>query len=379
MASQNQIQIQEKLERRILHGLACQWEEALWILSPSLRESMQKPLFSLRDMKNRLGYWHRQRHEISLSRAFVLNHPWDAVVEVLLHETAHQLADTVLGAYGETPHGPTFQKACHLLRANPETSGSYETLHDRIANERVKSEDKIMVRVKKLMALAESRNQHEAEAAMAKAHELIEKYNIDLLSRNENRNFVSIFIGTPTLRHFREEYHLSGLLQDFYFVSGIWVSAYVLEKEKMGRVLEISGTVQNINIAAYVHDFVRRYIDSKWKEYNKDKGLNRYRKTDFAVGIIDGFRFKLKSENQNKKNTREEFALIKKEDALLEKYLSYKHPHLTGKHPHLTGFRRKVSSQDTNVLNDGKQIGKELVISKGVTEKGQGKKLLIEF
>lgn len=372
MASKKQIQIQEELERRILHGLACQWEEALWILSPSLRESIQKPLFSLRDMKNRLGYWHRQKHEICLSRAFVLNHPWDTVVEVLLHETAHQLADTVLGAYGETPHGPTFQKACHLLRANPEASGSYETLHDRIANQRVKSEDKIMVRVKKLMALAESQNQHEAEAAIAKAHELIEKYNIDLLSRNANRDFVSIFVGTPALRHFREEYHLSGLLQNFYFVSGIWVSAYVLEKEKMGRVLEISGTVQNINIAAYVHDFVRRHIDSKWKEYNKDKGLNRYRKTDFAVGIIDGFRFKLESESQNKKNTREEFALIKKEDALLEKYLSYKHPHLTS-------FRRKVSSQDTNVLNDGKQIGKKLVISKGVTEKGKGKKLLIEF
>ncbi|MBW2100434.1 MAG: DUF2786 domain-containing protein, partial [Deltaproteobacteria bacterium] len=228
MPSQNQIQIQEKLERRILHGLSCQWEEVLWILSPSLRESMQKPFFSLRDMKNRLGYWHRQRHEICLSRAFVLNHPWDAVVEVLVHETAHQFADTVLGAYGETPHGPTFQKACQLLRTNPEASGSYEPLHDRIANERLTSEDKIMVRVKKLMALAESQNQHEAEAAMAKAHELIEKYNINLISRNENRDFVSIFVGTPALRHFREEYHLSGLLQDFYFVSGIWVSAYVL-------------------------------------------------------------------------------------------------------------------------------------------------------
>ncbi|MBW1940786.1 MAG: DUF2786 domain-containing protein, partial [Deltaproteobacteria bacterium] len=98
----------------------------------------------------------------------------------------------------------------------------------------------------------------------------------------------------------------------------------------------------------------------------------RYRKTDFAVGIIDGFRFKLESENSNKKNTRKEFALIKKEDPLLEKYLSYKYPRLTG-------FRRKVSSQDPNVLNDGNQMGKKLVISKGVTEKGQGKKLLIEF
>ncbi len=115
-----------------------------------------------------------------------------------------------------------------------------------------------MTRIKKLLALAESSNAHEAEAAMMKAHELIAKYNIDLINTNERREFMSIFLGKPALRHWREDYHLAGLIQDFYFVQGIWVPAYVVDKEKMGRVLELSGTARNLKIAEYVLEFVRR-------------------------------------------------------------------------------------------------------------------------
>ena len=378
----NEIRIQEELERRILHGLACEWEEALWVLDSPHEELMRKPLFSLGDMKSKLGEWFREKREICLSRNLVLNHSWDAVREVLLHEMAHQFADEVLASHGEPPHGPTFQRACYLLRANPKASGKYELLHDRILQESSRSEDKIMVRIRKLMALAQSQNQHEAEAAMAKAHELIAKYNVNVLAHEENRNFVSVFVGKPALRHFREEYRLSRLLRDFYFVYGIWMPAYVVDKGKMGSVLEITGTVQNVKIAHYVHDFVQQFITSQWEEYNKDKGLNRYRKTDFAVGIIDGFRSKLESQTERKRKVkdtcplmprsgRRERALIKIEDPLLKKYVGYKYPRTLS----VSG---KALSHDHNVVKDGVNTGKKLVISKGITEKGKSKTLLIE-
>ena len=69
----------------------------------------------------------------------------------------------------------------------------------------------------------------------------------------------------------------------------MWIQAWVVAKDRMGRVLEISGTRKNITIAEYVHDTLCRYIDSAWDAYRRGKGLNRYRKTDFAVGIIQGF------------------------------------------------------------------------------------------
>jgi hypothetical protein len=226
-----------------------------------------------------------------------------------------------------------------------------------------------MLRIRKLLALAESKNRHEAEAAMLKAHELIKKYNIDLLTDTKNRDFISIFIGRPALRHSREAYYLAHLIQDFYFIQGIWVAAYVLEKDKMGRVLEISGTVQNIKIAGYVHDFVSQFINSRWKEYNHKKKLTCYRKTDFAVGIIEGFRSKLEGESNRSKEDNETLALVSMEDPLLKKYLDYKYPHTNS-------FRRGTSSQDENIFNDGVRLGKKMVLHKGITEKKDSKRLL---
>ncbi len=359
---QKSILLSQELECRIIHGLACEWETALWVLESHHKKLMRRPLFSLRDMTSRFGCWYGEKREICISRNLVFNHSWDTVREVFRHEIAHQFADEALGSDGEPPHGPKFRMACKFLRANPKASGNYSLLHERIFHETLSSEDKIMLKVKKLMALAESQNRHEAELAMSKAHELVAKYNVDLIVRNEDRNFISVFIGKPALRHFRIDYRLAHLIQDFYFVHGMWVSAYVLEKGKMGRVLEISGTAQNIKIACYAHDFVQRFIHSRWNEYNHDKKLNYYRKIDFAVGIIDGFRSKLKSQSKKKKETTADQALIKVADPLLLEYA-------TNKYPYTTTFRGKISSQDDNILKDGMKIGKKLVIFKGINDK----------
>jgi hypothetical protein len=373
LAKPKKILIQEKLEHSILYGLAYEWENALSILSPFDREKMRKPLFSIRDMTDRWGYWSEEKNEIAVSRNLVLNHSWDAVREILLHEMAHQFAGQVLGARNEPPHGPKFKRACYLLVADPKASGNYKPLDELISQDSASAEDKILLRVKKLMALAQSRNIHEAEAAMAKAHELIAKYNLDLLTRHERRKFVSVFVGRPALRHFREDYHLSRLIQDFYFVYGIWVSAYVVEKGKMGRVLEISGTLQNLKIAKYVYDFVKHFIDSQWDIYNQKKGLNRYRKTDFALGVIEGFSLKLRlqAQKQNKQqhNITTNLALTKTRDPLLQEHIDYRYPYISK-------VRGKILREDKHVMQDGICLGKRLIIYQGITEKGTSRKLL---
>jgi len=363
--------IQEKLEHRILHGLSCEWETALWVLDEHHKNLMTKPLFSLKDLKSKLGHWSPQKREICLSRSLVMNHPWDAVRDVLLHEMAHQMADQALGTKNEPPHGPTFKKACRLLRANAKASGNHRILDEQISHSSDSVEDKRLRRIKKLMALAESQNQHEAEAAMVKAHELIEKYNIDLFAKAEKRNFISIFLGKPALRHTRNEYHLARLLQEFYFIEGMWVSAYVLEKGKMGQVMEITGTKPNIKIAAYVYHFIRNYIQYQWKVYNIEKKLNQHRKTDFAIGVIEGFRSKLKSKSKKGKVPRAEKALLRIGDPLLKKHMIYKYPHTTR-------FSRNVTRQDDIVLSDGVSIGKSLVISKGISSTGKSSRVLPE-
>jgi hypothetical protein len=358
---------QIELERRILHGLSCEWEKAHWVLPSSQREKTLPPLFAIGDFQDPWGTWSKTKREITLSRKLVLSHSWDSVREVLLHETAHQFADEVLGASCETPHGQQFHEACRLLRANPRASGTYPPLDQRLMVGATLTEDKTLLRIKKLMALAESPNLHEAEAAMAKAHHLIAKYNFHLLETRENRSFVTISLGRPALRHPAEEYALAHLLQEFYFVQGIWVSSYLLEKGKMGRGLEVSGTLPNIQVANYIYDFVSRFIRSQWREYNFGKSLNRRRQTDFALGIVEGFRSKLKAGNGGKGFPA---ALVRRKDPQLDQYLSYQYPRTVK----ISGGRIR---QDPRVLNDGKEVGRKLVISKGIEHSAENRKLQI--
>jgi hypothetical protein len=354
------------LERRLLQGLACEWEKALWVLPRSQREKMIPPLFHLGDFQDRWGSWRRDKREIALSLNLVLNHSWDAVREVLLHETAHQFADEVLGAFLESPHGPQFQRACQLLRANPRASGSYPLLEERLKGEEARPADKNLLRVRKLMALAASPNLHEAEAAMAKAQALMKKYNLRVLEEGSS-SFETVSLGRPALRHPEEEYALAHLLQEFYFVQGIWVSAFVLEKGKMGRVLEISGTLPNLRVAGYVHDFVSRFIQSRWRDYNGKKNLNLRRRTDFALGVIEGFRSKLRSGNETGDKSA---ALLRLENPRLEKFMAYKYPRTA----RIAGGRIRP---DRQILEDGRKAGRTLVIAKGIETGTRNRKLQI--
>jgi hypothetical protein len=351
--------LQASLERRILRGLAAEWENALWLLPDSLRRSIRRPLFDVRDMHRRLGCWDGGKREIALSRELVGGHRWDDIREVLLHEMAHQVAHEGMQAANETDHGKSFQQACRLLRANPAASGNYRPLHVRLQEgEALSTMDRIVAKIQKLMALAESSNPHEANAAMRKAYHLIAQYNVDRISRGVEREYHSIFLGPPRLRHFREAYHLAHLLQDFYFVQGMWVQAWVLEKEKMGRVLEISGTRKNVLIAEYIHGSVCRYIDTTWEDYRRGKGLNRYRKSDFALGVIEGFKATLQQASASGEAGSRLPARI--EDQALTGYLARRYPHVRS-------FSRNDPGHDVRVLADGTASGRKLVIAKGIT------------
>ncbi len=351
------------LEHRILHGLAAEWDNARWRLPEPLRERLRTPLLAIRPMGRRLGCWHPDRREIALSQKLAVGCRWDDIVEVLLHEMAHQVACEAMDGQAEPDHGESFQQACRLLGANPKSSGRYPSLRERLQQgERLDPRDRIVVKIDKLMALAGSSNANEAHAAMRKAHELIARHNIDLLKRGTPQTYTSIFLGRPRLRHFREAYHLAHLLQDFYFVQGVWVQAWVLDKARMGRVLEVSGSRRNVLMAEYVDSAVRRYIDAAWVDYRRDKRLNRYRKTDFAVGIIEGFRGTLAKAAARHADDAQAHLPATVADRALGRYIEQRYPSLRS-------MSRKGPGHDRQVLADGIESGRKLVIHKGITRR----------
>ena len=350
-------------ERQILLGLAREWELACGQLTDGYRARMQKPTFRLADTLRQLGRWSPAMREICLSRRLVENHPWDDVRDVLRHEMAHQLADTVLAADDQPSHGPAFRQACLMLRADPAATASQRPLHERLSKGCREEEHPLRQRVQKLLSLAQSRNPHEAEAAMRKAHELMARHHLTTMAADPARSFVSIFLGQPALRHFKEAYFLANLIQDFYFVQGLWVPAFVVAKGKMGRVLEISGTHANVSQAIYVFGFVTAYVDRRWRDMTAENRLTRYQKSDFAVGVIEGFRHKL-AQDQLPDCDPAERALIRQTDPRLSTYLQRRYPHTSH-------IQRGSGRQDQDVYRRGLAVGEEMILHRGITHRSR--------
>lgn len=356
--------IDEMLENRILQGLAMEWESARGNLSFDEIRQMKKPVFSLKQGESRLAQWNNAKREIAFSRSFVKNYSWDAVREVLVHEMAHQYVHEVLHCGHETAHGPAFRKACDRLKANPKASGTYAPLTDRLNKDDVSKEDNILRKVKKLFALGQSSNPHEAEAALAKARELIESFNVDCIESHKDPDFISVFVGNPTLRRFKEDYLIARLLVDHYHVYGIWVSAFVLEKGKMGRVFEITGRPENVKTAAYVHDFILNQMNMAWATVNKTNTLGRYKKSDFASGLIQGFSTKLDQEKQNESHQtshHKDLVSLARQDEHLMVYAAYKYPRIRR-------ISRPDRSVDPSIRKKGEDIGSKLILSKAVEQ-----------
>ena len=354
--------IKTELERRILLGLALEWENARNGLPDAYRHRLKRPTFRLSAMHSTLGYWSSNHCQIVLSRQFVFDHSWDSVREVLHHEMAHQLAESLAGGKTSRPHGEAFKKACDILGASPKASGKYPPLDDRLRQTRLGREDRRLLKVRKLMALAHSCNRHEAEAAMSKAQQLVSKYNLDIIAKDKQRSFLSAFIGAPALRHHREAYHLASLLNDFYYVYGIWVPAYVVDKEKMGRALEISGLAKNVQLARYTYTILNRYIDDQWTLFNQSKGFNRYRKTDYAIGIIEGFRRKLQKTQPDAATQSTGGDLVKVADHRLKAYVRSRYPRIRSR-------LKRAGTFNENIWCNGLAAGSKLVIAKGIHDK----------
>ncbi|BCS95945.1 hypothetical protein DSLASN_15770 [Desulfoluna limicola] len=362
MTENNTRPLSAELERRLLHGLHLEWESARDCNPDPRIRSLIPPLFALNEARGTLALWNSKRREISFSSHFLSHHPWDAVREVLLHEMAHQAASEIFHAKDEPPHGPSFRSACDILGANPKASGSYPNLRERLAMDTASSDDAITQRIHKLFALAQSSNPHESEAALSKARLLMEKYRVDTLdARTPLDEYTTIFLGKPALRHHRESYALANLLTEHYFVRCIWAMACVLDKEKMGRVLEVSGARSHVLMAEYVYHFILNTIDRSWQEIEREGGnkRGRYRKSDFAEGLVQGFSQKLRAEKE-KRDTSLLPVLV--EDPVLEAYIGRRYPRVVTR-------TRRVRHADAHLISKGKEAGKRMTIRPGVDTK----------
>lgn len=312
--------------------------------------ALRTAAIELSDATSRLGRWLFEVRSIEISRTMVLTQPWATVIEVLKHEMAHQYVHEVLGKTDEAAHGPAFRELCQALGIDASAAGVPGTTGS--PSER---DERVLERIARLLALAESPNVNEAQAAMSAAQRLMLKYNLDVSRDHTPRGYTFRHLGRPTGRVSECERLLAAILAEHFFVEVIWIPVYRPLEGKRGSVLEICGTLANLEMAAYVHAFLSHAADQLWAAHQRAHGIrsNRDRRT-YLAGVMTGFLEKLRAQ----RTTNREQGLVWIRDADLRGYYRHRHPHIQS--------ARYAGNRRTEAHAHGRAAGKTIVLHRPV-------------
>jgi hypothetical protein len=323
-------------------------------LGRSYFKSALKPAqLLLRDAEGFLARYVHETRSIELSRSFVYSAPWGSIVEVLKHELAHQFVLEVLNEH-EAPHGPAFRAVCERLGIDARASGRPELAPNA-------ESARLLERVHKLLALAESDNRHEAEAAAAAAQRLMLRHNLETPERTLGSDYGYRHLGRITGRVSEWERRLGNLLGEHFFVEVIWVPAYRKHDQKRGSVLEAIGSPENLELAAYVYDFLVRSAEHLWRAHKSERGIDEDReRMSYFAGVMSGFAQKLQVQARAHKAD----GLVWVPHEKLTAYTRKRHPHTrTVSH---AGQRRG------DAFAQGEQAGRNVLLHRGIKRGGSG-------
>jgi hypothetical protein len=320
---------------------------------------LRPPVLEWSGREAELGAWLPGERVLRLS-VRLLDRPWGVLVEVLKHEMAHQYVHEVIGVRTERAHGPMFQKVCEQHGIDARAAGLPEAAdapHGPEGETRRRIE-----RVEKLLALAASDNQHEAELAMATARRLMLRYNLEAAAAPGaalSGRYTFRHLGRPTTRRYAWQRALIHVISEYFFVELIIIPIYRPEVGKRATILEACGTRENLDIASYAYDFLERTAETLWKKHKREQGLRGDRaRQSYLYGVLCGFSEKLESEV---KQSREQ-GLVWLGDPALSQYFRRRHPYL-----------RSVAGRGlgpSEAFSAGHRAGTGIVLHRGV-EAGQ--------
>ncbi len=265
----------------------------------------------------RLGYFDPEHMEIGIHKSA------KNFRDILRHELAHLIAYL---RFGDLSHGKIFRAICKEYGFPPEIGKATGPLVQ---------ESRMATKIKKLLALAESTNAHEAENAALKAQEMLLKHDLEEESDMVMRRIFSF------KRASTKHKAIAQILRT-YGVQPIFCR----------KTLEIFGQRLHVEIAEYVAHFLSNELDHLYKNEPHLSGLAA--KNSFFRGIAEGF-----CEKAKKTEADHERALVKI-DFALQKAIPLAYPNLR------TFYSRIVNHAEGNLA--GKKTGHKLNIRHGISK-----------
>ncbi len=345
--------LDDALRNRWLLQVSRAWQQAVYTHFSGMK--LRPPQFVIDTARRRWGFWDRRHRLLGISERLLGCYSWLDVEETVKHELAHQVVDEVYAA-SETPHGDCFQKVCARMGVAGAASASPSSLREADPER-----DPVLAKVRKLLKLGDSSNEHEARLAIRKAHSLLLKHNLSLLQASRPENYVLRQCGPVRKRIDAQHMKVSNLLNEFFFVEVIWTHCYDTERDVRGRALALIGRPDAVRLAQHVFAFLYESLERLWKRHKRSQGIRRNRdRKSFRRGVLDGFQKQLGEQRQGDA----ERGLVWLGDARLGKFYRQRFPHIR--------TRRTRSTVRTNdAYHAGREQGLKLRLRRPV-ESGNG-------
>jgi len=314
------------------------------------------------------GQWNSSTRVIFLTRRLLREHSWFRVLAVLRHEIAHQYVDEVLGGERGGPHGERFQEACRKLGVPPEFMRATVHLTQSSLDWREASADdvseKMLERVRKLLNLASSSNEHEALLAMNRVREIYAKYNLERTVLEEPRYF-HLIISTGKKRLTTVEQKIVGILVGHFFVQVIVGREYKIAAKTHQRSIEIIGTRENVLLAEYIYYFLLRHSKQLTDDFVGKKKLLLHARRSYHLGLLEGFDEKLRRDPAVETPLISKALEVFRADRRLDSYVSEVYPRLVS-------LSSRARLGDGSAFAEGKREGRRITLNKPIHERASG-------
>ena len=325
-----------------------------------LDSALRPPTFRLSESIRKLGEWNPVHRTLTIGFEHIWTNSWEAVLDTMRHEMAHQYVHEILGLVHAPPHGAAFELACKKLRCD--ASATAEPDGTERLEESTAERDKILARIRDLFALAGSPNEHEAANAMRMAQKYLLKYNLELADLDRSRGYRMRFLGECSARTQEYEYTLSTILKKHFFVQVIWTHSYDARDDRAGKLLEIYGTPQNLDVAEYVYEYVMRVAESLWDERKHELVRSRApgqrgTRLQYLAGLLRGLLQKLDSQQHE---LSEDHGLVWAGDERLKEFYRHHNPRI--------GSVSTSGVSRNGQFNAGVRDGREITIRRGVSD-----------
>jgi len=213
---------------------------------------------------------------------------------------------------------------------------------------------KVLARIQKLLSLAGSDNEHEAKSAMDKANELLVKHNITMQQATETVDYNRDIL-EESKRSSVEDKFVHSILKEFFFVK-------IVNRRTVGKkVTFIIGSETNVQVATYVHGYLKNTFKSLFSAYRKETGCPANYRQSYYMGLFNGLKEQL---TKTKTNTEASVGLVLVPDQELNTYMEELFPNLKSS-------KNSVPLRSGQAVSDGRAEGQRLRISRGIESRGE--------